>query len=274
MRTKLIFFHISLLSFALAFSFAMPAQAGQKPPADAKLPAEKYHPFVLHPNMRLRAGLSEYEFGLLTVEMIFSGRTREQNERKISLALMEKKNDQLQRQARLHQLKEALRYDWNYDMKVTKEELANGINVRSRKTISHNVDPAMPLFDKFMALDTNKDGILSYEEMSAPTKIKANGYSGISVGHNFFHSDIYRAVDTNKDGFIITDEILAESVKAFKTIDLDKDQTLSEAEFKKFQEERGLNAHDMRRVRPPHVVPPHIAPLAAPPVKSPVFYVE
>lgn len=255
-------FFLILIAFMTLNSSAFAEAKKLTPNTQDPEKLKKYHAFIMKDIRSLRPNITSYEYELMVVNNIFSS-SRNNEERKMSLHDVELRDQDLQHNARVHQLREILRYDWNFDMRVTKEELAGGIYNRSGGNVGKNVDPAVVFFNGFMKLDTNNDGILTYDEMSAPTELRSNGYGGVTRGGTFFPVSVFKRIDVNNDGFVVPEEVMAEAKKAFSTVDLNKDGALSEEEVLSLYQDTGQNRH-----------PPIHPPINPPPVKSGTMHIQ
>lgn len=128
---------------------------------------------------------------------------------------------------RVSQRERILKYDLNFDSKVTYDEIANPFafllkNQDTEETRERRIK-------QLMQYDINNDKVLSYAEISSPspkeTKAIQYGYI-VTKGRDLLE------LDPNKDGTITVNELTNMAKSAFQLFDQDGNGKISSREYK------------------------------------------
>lgn len=142
---------------------------------------------------------------------------------------VKQKEDENVQQERIRQLTSLIRYDLNFDTKVTREEIEQALNSQNGGRTSINTQYISEQSERLMSHDTDGDGVLSYAEMSTLRSEgpRRNHRSSQQIGQ-------YMSMDTNKDGIVTVDELQKSLRDSFAIVDLDGNSVISSEEYKAF----------------------------------------
>lgn len=142
---------------------------------------------------------------------------------------LEKQRTENETRARREQFSRILNYDQNFDGAVTREEVTKAVEEnyaqRSRNRDARDTEQLIRIkVDEVMQADTNKDGVITLPEMSSLRPIAQDSTYKTAI-------EKLLDLDTNNDKKLTADELEMLAKKAFATVDLDGNGTLSDQEI-------------------------------------------
>ena len=136
------------------------------------------------------------------------------------------KKDQLLDQERRRQVEKLISYDKNFDGRVTRDEI---IATLSANKFSHPSDDELNRrVSEIMAADANGDAAVDVKEMA---DYATKHFQSETHNFNAVSPEAILALDPNGDGKITVTELTELAQKAWRTIDANKDGTLSPEEL-------------------------------------------
>lgn len=203
-------------------------------------------PIPLALRQHLRPNVTKEDFMSQVMQFL----RREGFERKkLTASDIERKKTQALQNARRAQIQNLMFYDTNFDAQVTLTEARNYlIEVHSKRV---NGEPSATDNERILSdvenqlkllkeLDTNKDEILTYQEMS-----ELGEETKTHINENYTSRDqSYLNLDPDKNGELTDLELEALALKAFNNVDKDRDGIIAEEEFKSLDEFHKTNATD------------------------------
>lgn len=194
----------------LSLLFALPAPAASTDKAADVYNSIDEVPEILRKYIRTNA-LWEDNLNTLMRYM----RRQDGSKNKIDADSIKATEEALIRSLKQSQINAFIRFDKNFDAKVTEDEIEAGSERHLRRYKK-----------EFETMDPNQDGVITYQEAAILSPDKSKQIENAASEAKAMH-----ALDPNKDGILTAAELESLARKAFNTFDTDRDLQISAEEM-------------------------------------------